>query len=342
MLRPALASLVTLLVFVAGCPSPPPPAPPPVPTATASAEPPAPPVVTEPPIWMTPAEVAAGCGEHLTAAEKRRVSLIEGAKTSTDGTLTGINGVWTEVDRVMGLAELVAAVHPDKPVREAAEKCHQDVQKFAAALELDREVYDALAAVDAAKLDPAAKRFLERQLRDYRRAGVDRDEATRNKLASLKEQIAKTGQDFGRNIREGKRSIKVTAAQLKGLPKDYLEKHKPGKDGKIEITTDYPDLIPLLSYADDEKVRKAMFIEQMNRAYPANEANMRKLLELRHQYATTLGFPDWASYNAGDKMLDDKKKIGEFIDKVAGIAKPKSEKELKDILARKKKDVPRA
>ncbi len=70
MLRPALASLVTLLVFVAGCPSPPPPEPPPTPTATANAEPPAPPVLTEPPVWMTPAEVAADCEKHLTEAEK--------------------------------------------------------------------------------------------------------------------------------------------------------------------------------------------------------------------------------------------------------------------------------
>jgi len=341
--RPALASLVTLLVLVAGCPSPPPPEPPPGPTVAPTAEPPpAPPMVTEPPVWMTPAEVATDCQKHLAAAAQARDGLLEGAQTSPEGTLNQMNSLLLEVDRVLGVAELVAAVHPEKPVRKAAETCHQDVQKFVSELELDRRVYDALAAVDQAKLDPGAKRFLEHLLRDYRRAGVDRDDATRKKLASLKEQMVKIGQDYGRNIREGKRSIKVTAAQLEGLPKDYIDKHKPGKDGKIEITTDYPDLIPLLSYADDEKTRKAMFIEQMNRAYPANEANLKKLIELRHEYATILGFPDWASYNAGDKMLDDKKKIAEFIDKVAGIAKPKSDKELVDILARKKKDVPRA
>ena len=48
-----------------------------------------------------------------------------------------------------------------KPVREASEKCQQDAQKFLSELELDRKVYDALAAVDATKLDPAAARFLK-------------------------------------------------------------------------------------------------------------------------------------------------------------------------------------
>ena len=343
MLRSVIAGLVSSVVITVGCSSTPPvPPPPPPPPTAAPITAPAPPLVTVPPIWMTPEAVAKDCQQHLAAAASLRENLIAAADPSAKGTLEPVNEILLEVDRVLGLAELMGAVHPDKSVREAAETCQQQAQKFAAGLELDRQVYDALAAVKTEDLDPSAKRFVERLLRDYRRAGVDRDEKTRNKLAAIHEQLVKVGQDFNRTIREDKGSILATPQQLKGLPKDYLDKHPPQKDGKIRITTDYPDMLPLLSYADDEKVRRALWLEQMNRAYPANEANLKKLLQLRYDYATTLGFSDWASYNAGDKMLDDKTKVAEFIDKVAAIARPKSEKELKDLLARKKKDNPRA
>ena len=96
--------------------------------------------------------------------------------------------------------------------------------------------------------------------------------------------------------------------------------------------------MPLLKYADEDKVRRALWMQFMNRAHPANEEVLKKLLALRHRYATILGFSDWASYNAGDKMLDDKQKVARFIDRVAAIARPRMEKEVVELLERKKQD----
>jgi thimet oligopeptidase len=120
--------------------------------------------VAVPPVWKSPEAVASDCQRHLASATKLRDGLRANAAPTVEGTLVPMNAVLLEVDRVMGLAELMSAVHPDKPVREASEKCHQQVQKFLSDLELDRQVYDSLVAVDVAKLDPAAKRFVERLL----------------------------------------------------------------------------------------------------------------------------------------------------------------------------------
>ena len=101
MLRPALVSLVTLLVFVAGCPAPPP-EPPPAPTATATAPPPpAPPLVTAPTIWMTPDQVAGECGQHLATAAKLRDELRAGVTGAVDAPLHKMHDVLIEVDRVL-------------------------------------------------------------------------------------------------------------------------------------------------------------------------------------------------------------------------------------------------
>ena len=42
---------------------------------------------------------------------------------------------------------------------------------------LDRDMFDALAAVDVASADADTRRFLSHTLRDYRRAGVDQPAA---------------------------------------------------------------------------------------------------------------------------------------------------------------------
>ena len=57
-------------------------------------------------------------------------------------------------------------------------------------------------------LDADAARVLERTLRDFRRSGVDRDEATRDRLRELSERAILLSQEFSKNIRENVRSIR--------------------------------------------------------------------------------------------------------------------------------------
>ena len=207
---------------------------------------------------------------------------------------------------------------------------------------LDRRLFDALTAVDTKGAEPLAARSMDHLLRDYRRSGVDKDEPTRAKLRKIKDEMVKVGQEYDRRVREDKRTVKLAPDELKGLPEDFLKAHAPGKDGKVAVTTEYPDYFPVLSYADAESTRKALYLAFMARAYPENQKVLEKLLALRSEYASILGFPDWAEYMAEDKMVKSEKAIAEFIDKVAAISRPRMDTDLKDMLARKKKDVPDA
>lgn len=300
---------------------------------------PTPDKVLAPTIWQTPEEVQTACAEHIGNAKKilDGIAAVEGEHT-LDNTVKPLNVMLTEIDRVLPVSDLLTNVHPDEKVRAAAEKCTQDAAKFVSEFEVDRRGYDALVAVKTDGFDPEAKRFVDHLLRDYRRAGVDKDNATRAHLTELNEQMVKTGQAFSKAIRDGRLTVKFDPKDLDGLPKDYMEAHKPGDDGKIEISTDYPDFIPAASYAKSEKTRKALYFAYLNRAYPQNKDTFKKLLMLRYEYATTLGYEDWASYNAEDKMAKDKKTISNLIERVTTLARPRMEKDLAVLLARKKKD----
>lgn len=51
-------------------------------------------------------------------------------------------------------------------------------------------------------------------LREFRRSGVDRDEATRSSVNTLNEELVKMGQTFGRNVRDDVRSVKLEPKDL--------------------------------------------------------------------------------------------------------------------------------
>jgi Zn-dependent oligopeptidase len=165
-------------------------------------------------------------------------------------------------------ASVCRNAHPDTKMRDAADQCEQEVDALATELSLDRGVYDTLAAIDIEHADAATKYYVQKTLRDLRRAGVDKDDATRARVKQLREELLKIGQEFGKNIKDDVRTLKLDAAELDGLPEDFKQQHKPGPDGKVTISTDNTDYIPFVTYAKSGKAREALWRLYRLRGHP--------------------------------------------------------------------------
>ncbi len=175
-------------------------------------------------------------------------------------------------------------------VRSLAEEREQQATRFATERGQDRELYRTLAAVDVGGLDAQAGRLLDKTLRDFRRSGVDQDEAVRDRLREISERLTVVGQDFSRNIRDAVGSIRITPDRLAGLPQDFIDAHPPEDDGLVTITTDYPDWIPFRTFARDAAARRELATVFLCRAWPQNDELLHELLELRAEQATLLGY----------------------------------------------------
>lgn len=264
-------------------------------------------------------------------------------KRTVENTLAPFDEANVYLDSASQQSDLMQEVHPDEKFRTAAEKISQKVSAFSTDISLNRAIYDALVAVDADNADAETKFYLEKTLRQFRLAGVDKDEATRKKIKALNDELVLIGQEFARNIREDKDKVIVeNAAELEGLPQDFIDAHKPGPDGKITLTIDYPDSTPVLTYAKSDALRKRMFFAANNRAYPQNMAVLDKLAAKRYELANLLGFKTWADYVTADKMIGTAANASDFITKIVAASEKRSKQEYEELLARKRKDDPNA
>ncbi|HEX8745650.1 MAG TPA: M3 family metallopeptidase [Pyrinomonadaceae bacterium] len=271
-----------------------------------------------------------------------RMLAVKGKRT-VENTLVPYDEVLLYLDAAGQQAGLMEEVHPDAQFRSASEKISQKVSAFSTDLSLNRAVYDALSAVDVSGADAETRYYMERTLRDFRLAGVDKDEATRKKIKALHEELVLIGQEFSRNIRDDKRTVIVNdVKELEGLPADYIERHKPGPDGKITLTIDYPDSLPVFSYAKNEGLRRRMYIAYNNRAFPNNLAVLNRLVSKRHELATLVGFKTWADYITADKMVASSANASSFIDRIVKASGERAEREYQMLLKRKQQDVPGA
>jgi thimet oligopeptidase len=296
-----------------------------------------------PPMWKDASTLAGGCAEKRKSVEEARAALTTPSDEKDDQkTLERMNTLLFALDSGIAVSDLMANVHPDKAARESAERCEQDLKQLATEINLDRAVFDTVRAVDAKSLDPEAQRFVEKVLRDFHRAGVDKDEKTRGRLKALQDEMVKVGQEFNRNMREDVRSIELDPKELDGLPDDFIQAHKPNDKGKVVISTNYPDFFPIESYAKSEDVRKRLAVEFLNRASQKNDEVLKKLLELRAEFAKLLGYKSWADYEAEDKMVKSARNIEKLIADLEKIARPRMQKDLKDLIAAKKKQDPKS
>ncbi len=105
--------------------------------------------------------------------------------------------------------------HPDKAMRDEADASDKACTAFVTNAFRSRALLDKLEKVDASPLDVLGKRFLERSI-----------------MSMIQDRLTVLEQDFARNIDEGELSMRVTEAELAGLPADFFKTHPLQDDQK--------------------------------------------------------------------------------------------------------------
>lgn len=231
---------------------------------------------------------------------------------------------------------LVAQVHPNETIRHDAEICEQEASKFLTDLSLDNDIYQAIDATNRDDLDEDGMRMLTNTLRDFKRSGVDKDEATREKIKAIKEELVQISQQFEQNISSDVFSIELNREQdLDGLPRDYIEAHRTAT-GKFVITTAYPDFIPFMKYAKNGEARRELRFKFLNRG-EKNGPVLTAMIQKRHELARLLGYESYADYVMEDKMIKSTSAVYDFLDNISSISTPGADREFQELLLYKRR-----
>jgi thimet oligopeptidase len=283
--------------------------------------------------------------ERIAAARAARSAFVAlDRSTPATEVIAAFDAIRRPLDAVRGPAQLLSQVHPSAALRTAGLEAVRDVASFETDLSLDRACFERLAAADPAALPPIERRLLERALRDFRRSGVDRDDATRARIQQLNEELVRTGQSFDVHIARDRRTVRFAEGKsaLRGLPEDYVAAHLADAEGGVTVSTDPSDFVPFMSYAERGDLRRQLYLAYTNRAAPDNLQLLRHLLELRHELATLLGYASWAEYITEDKMIRSGRAAREFVQRIADLSRPRLEAEVSELLEEKRRSDPAA
>lgn len=298
-------------------------------------------------IWSgdVSAETARQWTEHHLAQSRARVDellAVEGVRTVAN-TLAPFDRAQWHLRMAGSQSGVMFMVHPSASVRDTAQELTQTISAAGVELSLNRDVYQALEAADVANEDAATRYYMERTLLGYKLAGVDRDDATRDKVRELADRMTQLSMTFSRTVQDDVRKIVVDDPdELLGLPVDYLTRHgvrqntAPGQatlvaDAPVVLTTDPPDMSPVMSYASSAALRRRMYLAYNDRGYPANKQVLHDLLALRQEMAELLGFRSWADLATVDQMMGSAANMRGFLKEVEEAARETAQHEFEEL-----------
>jgi thimet oligopeptidase len=279
---------------------------------------------------------------HLAASRAKIAELlaVEGERT-VENTLRPYDKACWHLRMAGSQSGVMFMVHPAAEVRDTAQGLSQVIGAEGVALSLHRGVYEALASVDPSGEDAATKYYLERALLGYRLSGVDKDEATRDRIRALADRMTELSMTFSRTVQDDVRKIEVDdAEELRGLPEDYLTRHGVREvngrlvaETAVVLTTDPPEMSPVMSYATSRGLRRKMYLAYNDRGYPANKQVLLDLLAGREEMAKLLGFRSWADLATVDQMMGSAAKMRAFLKEVEEAARETSQHEYTELEA---------
>ncbi len=293
-------------------------------------------------ITGSPDDFDRGCHRDMDRARAEAARTRATAASAPGTALRAFDAAFSALAEAAARASLARNVHPDPKMRDVAERCEQEVDALSTELSLDRGLYDALASLDVAGEDGATRYYVEKSLRDFRRAGVDRDDATRARVRALREDLVRIGQEFGRNIKDDVRRLELDPDDLDGLPEDWRRAHAAGDGGKVTVTTDNTDYVPFMTYARSERAREALWRLYRLRGHPRNLDVLSRMLSRRSELARVLGYASWAAYVTEDKMIRSERAAAEFVEKIARAAEARMRRDYAQLLERKREEEPGA
>jgi thimet oligopeptidase len=287
---------------------------------------------------LTATGVTRLCDDHLAAAKKYvdEIRALAGApsdKLTYEATLGRLDEVILETRDAQEFPHLMSLAHPDAAVREAAKLCDPKISEFTTALYLDGTVAGVFKAYAAKgdKLEGERARFLADTLRDFRRNGVDLLPEKQQRLRELNAEITDLGQKFQTNIGKTTGKLELKPSQLDGLPPEFVQKH-PVTDGKVVVTTDYPDYFPFVTYAKDRRAALDLYVLFTNRGGEENVKLLERLLQVRSEKAKLLGYSTWADYAMEPRMAKTSKTVRDFLNELKAAVRAPAALELAELM----------
>jgi thimet oligopeptidase len=295
-------------------------------------------VLTRPEVFQR-ATIPILSADQLTSAAARALEEARQRLTAMEAiplesvTAAGVLDAWDEtsiaLEDAFGPISLLNSVHPEKGVREVADRALIDESVFLTELFQNEALYQRVLRVDPQT--PAQTQLRKDLLEAFEDSGVSLPPERRRRFKEISERLTELAQEFARNIRENTTTLRFTPEECQGLPASYLERVRKDAEGNIIVGFDYPDYLPFMMNVVNGGARKRYYVANTNRGTARNIEILDEIVALRREIAGLYGVPSFAHYVTKRRMVENPETVTQFLAEVKNVVTDAEVRDLRQL-----------
>jgi oligopeptidase A len=254
---------------------------------------------------------------------------------------------WGTVGHLMG-------VRNSDALRKAHETVQPEVVAFSIRLGQSKPVHRALKDLETgsawASLDETQRRIVASLVRDAELSGVALEGAAQERFTAIQTELAEVSTRFSNNVLDATKAWALelrSPEEIDGLPRSLLElaaqaARQAGDEratadvGPWRITLDAPSYVPFMQHGRRRDLRERLhraFVTRSSSGEHDNTPLLDRILRLRREQASLLGFASYAEMSLHSKMAPDVAAVERLLGELREASWDAAHRDLDDLRA---------
>jgi peptidyl-dipeptidase Dcp len=283
--------------------------------------------------------------EKALALAKERVERIATSpeKATFQTVIEALENCSEELDLASGIFGNFLHAHTTPELQGIAQRVLPKLAEFSSDLYLNEPLFRKVEEVwlsDTSRLEPEARKLLEKTWKAFVRNGARVAGGSRDRLREIDSRLASLTQTFTDHVLQSVQEFVLfleSGEECAGLPEAALEAAAQvaaakGRAGAYAFTLQQPSFAAFMTYSDRRDLRERLWRASMARATRQGIDNRPVLLEivaLRSERAKILGYASHAHFVLEERMAGTPQRVWEFLESLRSVSRPAAEKDLK-------------
>jgi len=250
------------------------------------------------------------------------------------------------LDRLSSLFFNLNSAETNEELQQLAQEISPLLTEFSNDIALNTTLFQRVEAIyhlkDTLSLSTEQDMLLEKKYKHFSRNGAHLPEEKKTRLRAIDKELAQLKLTFGEHVLAETNAYEMHLTkeeEVDGLPEGAKEAASQlaaskGKEGWL-ITLDYPSYIPFMTYATNRDLRKKLAIAFGSKGFHNdkldNQELVLKIVNLRHERATLLGYESHAHFVLEERMAETPQKVQSFLEELLEKAKPAAKREFDEL-----------
>jgi Zn-dependent oligopeptidase len=275
------------------------------------------------PVYLTPQQVVDDYEATVDALHKGFVDM----KRNSTHLIRDYSLLMTQANNHIYPIMLAEMISPLQEVRKACSEVIERWPKDILKVSTDHELYLLMEKTEPG--DDEEEKLKDSFILGLKTVGAHyKSLRKRDEIRKVHETIGVLEAQFGKNYNENVEHIYFTSRQLKGCPKEFLERTYDKKRRNHKIMFKRPDIAPIMENCSVPLTRKRLFIASRKKCVKENRPVFKQLRLEREKLAKLMGCDTFTRFNVKHTMAKTPEKINKFLNDLMVTLQPVSDEEI--------------